>query len=237
VCESASNSATWQGTLTKLLAIKQVSKAEVMKTVAVVSQKGGTSKSTLAVHLATASECEGRAAVVLDIDPHASAMAWRDLRQAGGPTVESVPYSRLGAVLKAASKAGAQLAIIDTPAASENAGLEAVRAADFALVPSRPNFFDTAAMNFTANLLKLAGKPGAVVFTQIRPPANQALIGDVTEAARGYGLPVSPVLIHWRSAFEKCLPAGLTAQEDEPKGKAAAEIAALYTWIKKMLAK
>ena len=208
-----------------------------MKTVAIVAQKGGTGKSTLAVHLATASERAGKPAVVLDIDPHASAMTWRDLRKAEGPSVESVPYSRLAAVLKAAADHGIELAIIDTPAASENAGIEACRAADLALIPSRPNLFDTAAMRFTANLLKLAGKPGEVVFTQIRPPANQALIADVSEAAKGLGLGVAPVLIHWRSAFEKCLPAGLTAQEDEPKGKAAAEISELYQWLILRLAK
>jgi chromosome partitioning protein len=207
-----------------------------MKTVAIVSQKGGTGKSTLAVNLATASERAGKPTVVLDIDPHANAMTWRDLREAEGPAVESVPYSRLAAVLKAAAGHGVELAFIDTPAGSENAGLEAVRAADYAIIPSRPNLFDTAAMSFTANLLKLAGKSGAVVFTQIRSPANQALIADVSQAAEALGLGVSPVLIHWRSAYEKSLPAGLTVQEDEPKGKAAAEIAALYQWLIKMLA-
>jgi chromosome partitioning protein len=209
-----------------------------MKTVAIVAQKGGTGKSTLAVHLATAAIRAGKLAVVLDIDPHASAMTWRDLRpEDEGPAVQSIPYSRLGAVLKAAEQHAAELAIIDTPAASENAGLEAVRVADYVIIPSRPNLFDMSAISFTANLLKLAGgKPGAVVFTQIRAPANQAQIADVTEAAKGLGLDVSPVLIHWRTAYERCLPAGLTAQEDEPKGKAAAEIAELYDWLMTKLA-
>lgn len=208
-----------------------------MKTVAIVSQKGGTGKSTLAVHLATAADRAGKPAVVLDIDPHASAMTWRDLRKAEGPAVQSIQPSRLAAVLKAAAEHGAELAFIDTPAASENAGLEAVRAADLALCPFRPGLFDTAAMSFTANLLKLGGKQGYVVFTQIRAPASLPLIADVTEAAHGYGLSVAPVLIHWRSAYEKCLPAGLTAQEDEPKGKAAAEITGLYGWLVDVLAK
>lgn len=208
-----------------------------MKTVVIVSQKGGTGKTTLAVHLATAFEREGKPAVIIDLDPQASAAVWGDLRKAEGPAVQSVQPARLSVTLKAAADAGAELAIIDTPARSENTALDALRAGDLALMPFRPGLFDTAAMSFTANLLKLTGKPGFVVFSQIRAPANAAQLADVTEAATGYGLSVAPVLIHWRTAYEKCLPGGVTAQEDEPKGKAAGEITELSRWLQTLLAK
>ncbi len=130
-----------------------------MQAVVIVSQKGGTSKTTIAIDLAVAAERAGKAAVVIDLDPQASAAAWRDLREAEGSAVESVQPARLAATLKAAAEAGAACTVIDTPARSENAALEAVRASDLALIPCRPGFFDTAAMSFTANLLKLAGKP------------------------------------------------------------------------------
>ncbi len=151
--------------------------------------------------------------------------------------MQSVQPARLSVTLKAAADAGAELAIIDTPARSENTALDALRAGDLALMPFRPGLFDTAAMSFTANLLKLTGKPGFVVFSQIRAPANAAQLADVTEAATGYGLSVAPVLIHWRTAYEKCLPGGVTAQEDEPKGKAAGEITELSRWLQTLLAK
>jgi chromosome partitioning protein len=205
-----------------------------MKTVVIVSQKGGTGKTTIAIHLAVAAERKGKPAVIIDLDPQASAAAWRDLRQAEAPAVESVQLARLGPALKAAADAGAQLAVIDTPARSENTALEAVRAADLALIPCRPGFFDTAAMSFTANLLRLAGKPGFVVFSQV-PARAQTLLAEVTEALTTYGVPAAPPSLHLRVAFSHAIPGGQSAQEYEPGGKAAAETATLYTWLAKVL--
>jgi chromosome partitioning protein len=207
-----------------------------MKTVVIVSQKGGTGKTTIAVHLAVAAERKGKPAVIIDLDPQASATAWRDLRQAVAPAVQSVQPVRLGPTLKAAADAGAELAVIDTPARSENTALEAVRAADLALIPCRPGFFDTAAMSFTANLLKLAGKPGFLVFSQV-PARAQTLLAEVTDALTTYGLTAAPPSLHLRAAFSHAIPGGQSAQEYEPRGKAAAETAALYIWLDKVLSK
>jgi chromosome partitioning protein len=215
----------------KLLARLQGS----MQTVVIVSQKGGTGKTTLAVHLAVEAERNGKPAVVIDLDPQASAAAWRDLRQDEGPAVESAQSARLTPILKAAADAGAKLAVIDTPARSENTALDAVRAADVALIPCRPGFFDTAAMNFTANLLKLAGKPGFVVFTQV-PPRAESLLTEIREALTIYGLTVAPFAIHLRAAYSHAIPGGQTAQEYEPSGKASGEITALYAWLQSKIA-
>jgi chromosome partitioning protein len=205
-----------------------------MKTVVVVSQKGGTGKTTLAIHLAVAAERDGQPAVVIDLDPQASAAAWRDLRKDEGPAVESVQPARLTSILKAAANAGAALAIIDTPARSENTALDAVRAADLALIPCRPGYFDTAAMSFTANLLKLANKPGFVVFSQV-PARAETLLAEVTEALGIYGLSLAPVAVHLRAAYSHAIPGGQSAQEYEPKGKAAGEIAELHAWLQGLL--
>jgi chromosome partitioning protein len=201
-----------------------------MKTVVIVSQKGGTGKTTLAIHLAVAAERAGLACVVIDLDPQASAASWKDLRKDETPDVAAVPPGRLAQALKAAEAAGADLAVIDTPARSENTALDAVRVADLALIPCRPGYFDTAAMSFTSNLLKLAGKPGYVVFSQV-PPRGDGFLADVTEALGSYGLSVAPVSVHLRAAYSNAIPGGMVAQEYEPKGKAAREAGELYTWL------
>ena len=66
-----------------------------MLTIALVSQKGGSGKTTLALHLAVASVHAGRHAAIIDFDPQASAAHWADRREAALPTVLAAPASRL----------------------------------------------------------------------------------------------------------------------------------------------
>src|SRR4028119_2334196 len=83
-----------------------------MRTLAVASRKGGAGKTTLALHLAVASEAAGRAAVVLDLDPQASATVWRDMRRAETPPVTAIPAARLKHALTTARDPRAHAATI-----------------------------------------------------------------------------------------------------------------------------
>ena len=73
-----------------------------MKILAIISQKGGVGKTTLATALAVAAERDGKRAAVFDLDPQASAAFWKDTRQDEAPAVIAIPPSRLQHVLKAA---------------------------------------------------------------------------------------------------------------------------------------
>ncbi len=85
-----------------------------MKVLAVLSQKGGAGKTTLALHLATAAEAGGKPCAVIDLDPQASAAGWKDTRPAETPVVVPLPHSRLSAGLQAARDGGAALCIIES---------------------------------------------------------------------------------------------------------------------------
>src|SRR4051812_9330361 len=113
-----------------------------MKVIALLSQKGGAGKTTLALHLAVAAEQDGHQTAIIDLDPQASAASWGDSRAAETPVVVSAQSSRLAQVLEAARNAGAALAIIDTAPHSESAALAAARAADLILIPCRPAILD-----------------------------------------------------------------------------------------------
>jgi chromosome partitioning protein len=200
-----------------------------MKTIAVISQKGGTGKTTLALHLAVAA---GDGAAIVDLDPQASATAWRDLRQAEEPAVVSVQPSRLAQTLETAKGAGAAFVIIDTAPHSEAGALAAARAADLILIPCRPALLDLRAISASADIVQLAKRGEAAAIVLNACPPRGSLPDEAEGALSGYGVKSAPVRIGNRTAFVRALVEGLTAQEWEPEGKAAAEIDELYKWIR-----
>jgi chromosome partitioning protein len=201
-----------------------------MKTVAILSQKGGTGKTTLSLHLAVAGEHRGRSVAVIDLDPQASAAGWKDSRPGETPVVISIPHSRLAQALQTAKEAGADLALIDTAPHSEAAAMAAARAADLVLIPCRPGILDLRAIGSTADLVKLAGKPAFVVLNAT-PPRAVNLLADAREAVGVHGVDVAPVAIQQRAAFAHALTAGQTAEEYAPDSKAAEETSALFDWM------
>ena len=80
--------------------------------IALVAQKGGTGKTTLALTLAVAAEQAARTAVVLDIDPQATACKWGDRREASTPVVLDAQPARLVRALETAAVEGVDLVVI-----------------------------------------------------------------------------------------------------------------------------
>lgn len=201
-----------------------------MLTIALISQKGGVGKTTLAIHLATAFEAHGRQTLLVDLDPQTSAAEWKDARQAERPYVMAVPPSRLGKTLETAREHQAEVVVLDTAPHSEGTALDAARAADLILVPCQPSIMDLRAMRKTADLLNYLNKPTYAVLNEVAP---QGTVAD--EAGRAitaqFGMPMCPIRLGQRVAFNRCLLTGQTAQEYEPGGKAAQEIEALLQWI------
>jgi chromosome partitioning protein len=204
-----------------------------MHTIAVISQKGGAGKTTLALHLAVEAENSGVSTAIVDLDPQASATAWGDSRRKEVPAVVSAQASRLRSVLDAAQLGGAGLAVIDTAPHSESVALAAAREADLILIPCRPAILDLRAISQTVDLARIAGKPAAVVLNAV--PPRGPLMGEAVQAVAGYRIEVAPAHLTHRAAFVHSLTAGLTAQQFDPEGKAAQEVRDLFRWITQQL--
>jgi chromosome partitioning protein len=200
-----------------------------VKTVAIISQKGGVGKTTLATALAVAAERDGRSAAVFDLDPQASAAFWKDTREAENPAVVAVPPARLQLVLKAAAGTGCALAIIDAPPFAKDIAFEAAQHADLILIPTRPAVLDVMAMTKTLELVRHYAKPSSVVLTFC--PIQGRELADTEDAVKQLGAMLTPVRIHSRVAYSRAQQTGLTAQELEPDGKAAREIKQLYLYV------
>lgn len=200
-----------------------------MKTVSIISQKGGAGKTTLALNLAGAAEGAGFRSIVIDLDPQASAKGWHDQRNQEAPVVISAHASRLAEVTVTAREHGADLCIIDTAPHSETVALAAAKAADLILIPCRPAVFDLRAISSSVDLTQIAGKPALVVINGA--PPRGPLADQAEEAILTYGIPISRTRITQRVALVHSLTNGQTVLEYEPKGVAAREIRELFESI------
>lgn len=200
-----------------------------MKTVAIISQKGGAGKTTLAVHLATAAAAAGHMVAVIDLDPQATAASWGDRRSTDSPEVISGQAARLPALMKAAQENGATFLILDTAPNADQTASMAARAADLVLIPCRASAFDLEAIETTLMLAKAATKPAYVVLNAV--PPRSGIGREAAEGLTARGVKVAPNHLTHRAAFTHGVIDGRTAQEFEPNGKAAEEIKALYLWL------
>lgn len=205
-----------------------------MQTVSFIAQKGGTGKTTLALSLAVAAEAAGKATLIVDLDPQASACKWGDRRKAEAPAIVDAQPSRLRNALEKAEQAGIEFAIVDTPARIEQAAAEAARASDLVIIPCKPSIYDLETLHNTIDLVRGRSKRPPVVVLNAVPPQG-ARHEQAMEAIRAMGAAVCPVLIGQRVAFEYAAQLGQSAMEFDPEGKAAAEIQQLYKSICRIL--
>jgi chromosome partitioning protein len=207
-----------------------------MHTIAVISQKGGAGKTTLALSLAVAAGQDGRQAVVIDLDPQATACNWKDRRGAESPITIDAQPARLVSALDKAREAGIGLAVIDTPPRSEQAALAAAKAADLVLIPIRPQIYDLETLPHTIELLKITGAVRALVILNAISPHGDRHTQAATAIER-VNLPVCPAMLTQRAAFGDAGALGLTAFEHEPNGKAAHEIMKVWNHVVMVLEK
>ena len=199
-----------------------------MRTISVVSQKGGAGKTTIAVHLAVAAQAAGLSVAIVDMDPQASAARWSDDRTAEEPEVVSIQPARLTKTLDTARAAGADLVVIDTAPDADGAALTAIRASDLVLIPCRPSAFDLAAIATTRELVRIEKKTAYIVLSAA--PVRSALVAEASAGLTAEGAQIAPVVLHNRIAFSHAVIDGRTATEYDPGGKAAEEARALMLW-------
>ena len=116
-----------------------------MRTLAVISRKGGVGKTTVSLNLAVAAYQAGLKTVIADLDSQRSAMAWARVRTRTGPAVVETSGGKLFTLWSAASHAGCELMVIDTPASAESETLQALRLAADQRVKSLPPLVSTTA--------------------------------------------------------------------------------------------
>ena len=211
------------------------------KVIALLNQKGGAGKTTLATHLAGEFVMQGQRVTLLDADPQGSALDWAQRRAQSG-------HGRLYGVFGLARDSlhqeapaialQADFVVIDGPPRVAALARSALLAADLVLIPVQPSAYDVWASHEMVQLITEA----RVFRPQLRAAfvINRRVVGTVIgrearAALADQPFPALQVEVSQRIVFADSVAAGRLAFEVAPHCAAAREIAALAQAVREML--
>ncbi|WP_293899069.1 ParA family protein [Phenylobacterium sp.] len=205
-----------------------------MKTLAVMSRKGGAGKTTVAVNLTLAARAMGLRAVLADADPMRSAHEVLKGREEAASMLFETSASKLFTLTEASRRAGVELLIIDTPAAPEADVAEAVKVADLCLAVARPTYLDLAAAVLSVAVIHRLGRQGLIALNQCAPAragVEPPSVMKAFEALRFANLPVAPTAVRARMVYQTAFAQGRSVLEIDAEGTAAREVRDLFSHV------
>jgi len=205
--------------------------------VAVLGEKGGTGKTTLATNLAGLRATAGQQVLLVDADRQGSASYWAEQRRTTAhPAVTCLPkFGRaLGREIRALASRYDDI-IVDV-AAGDSPDLEAVlQLAMRVLIPVQPAGLDVWTLGLLDERVAEAQtvNPALVAFVILNRASTNPRDRDTSEAQQAMAacrhLRVAPVVLRERVAIKRATPAGLSVQEYTPRdAKAITELAQVY---------
>jgi len=203
-----------------------------MPVIAVLNEKGGSGKTTIATNLSRALQLRGKNVILIDSDPQGSARDWHAAAKEDSGLLPLVAMDR-PSQFKELSKVTASFewVFIDGAPRTEELAIAGIKAADMVLIPVSPSPYDIWAAESLVELIKARqeitdGKPKAA-FVVSRQIVGSKLSGEVKTALEGYGLPILNSCTSQRVIYPTSAAAGSTVVDDEPNGAAAKEIQAI----------
>lgn len=202
-----------------------------MKLIALMNEKGGSGKTTLATNLATALHRRGKKVVLVDADPQGTARDWRAASPEGVDLPPVVALDR-PQMLSSIATLAADFVVIDTPAKAEAMAAGVVRVANLALIVIQPSGADVWASAATVKLVRQKLDVGGQIdaaFLVNRTSGTTKLSkliksGDWNE----YGIDQLEATLGNRVSFAQALTDGVSVY-DLPDAAAKAEVDTVIT--------
>jgi chromosome partitioning protein len=200
--------------------------------IALLNQKGGVGKTTLATHLAGEFVAKGGSAMVIDADPQGSALDWSQRRHQTGLTrlFGVIGLARETLHLEAPEIArSVDYVVIDGHPRVTALARSALLAADLVLIPVQPSPYDLWASADMVALITEAQffRPMLRVAFVINRRVVRTVIGrEARPALAGQPFPALHAEVHQRIAFAESVATGQLVRECAVNSAAAREIGA-----------
>ena len=204
------------------------------KVITISQQKGGTGKTTLAVHLALAFiKYHNLKIAIIDTDPQGSLGQWFMIRSEKKLSNDNLTFktaSLWGAQYESkALKKDHDIVIIDTPPKIESDARPSIESADLVLIPMAASHVDFWA---TGAIVEIAKKANKKILIQInRSSQRSKLIIKTNEFIKSLNLSATKTIIGNRQIFAASMGEGKTAVEKQKKSNAVEEIKQLSEQI------
>jgi chromosome partitioning protein len=205
-----------------------------MPVLAVLNQKGGVGKTTLATHIAMRlSELKHRV-LLIDADQQGSSLDWKAARgEQPAFTVVGLPKDSIHREIAELSK-NYDWVVIDGPPRVSTVAKSAIAASDMVLIPIQPSPYDVWAAKDIVDLIvevRVLKEDLKAAFTVNRKIVGTAIGRDVAAALANFPIDVLNSFISQRVSFAESAATGRTVLEVEPKGSGAKEVKGLVKEI------
>jgi chromosome partitioning protein len=208
-----------------------------MRSIALLTRKGGAGKTTLTASLAVAAAAAGEKVIAFDLDSQGSLVRWSERRKAANAPnsvviepLESERLPQLPAIFEGLAGVGFTVAVFDTAEADRGALSLVIDSVDLCLLPARPTRLDVDATAATFRSVFLAKRSAAFVLNQCPSTYRGLRASEAGEQLIRLGVLAEPMLPA-SIDFQDAIAAGLGVTEYARGGKAAQEIEALWHWI------
>jgi chromosome partitioning protein len=204
-----------------------------MPIIAVVNQKGGTGKTTVATNLATLFASQGAEVLLVDADPQGSALEWQHDRPAYLPhvSVMDLPVPNLHREMPSL-QTKYPVILIDGGGRVTSTARATVAAADFLLVPTLVSLPDARStqrffQEVVEEVAAIKGRvSGAILFTMVKTGTVFNVSGQGQIKDLGY--PALETTLSHRITYQEAFAQGMSVREYDPRSKAAEELQALF---------